>query len=114
MSAGAAASAPAPASDSPGLLDRVRDREAVDPRHRLDWHAAVGAELHEERLNQVSRRELGLPDHPAKQPGPAEPSHAGGGKRHGVSLRACRWCAPNGPGPSRTPLETSLLAHRPG
>ena len=69
-----------------GLLHRVRDGEALDPRHRLDRRAAVGAELDEHRVDEVPRRELGLAHHVAQCPGAAEASHAGSGKGHDPSV----------------------------
>ena len=69
-----------------GLLDRVGDREAVDPRHRLDRRAAVGAELDEHRVDEVGGRQLGLAHHVAQGAGAAEAAHAGGGEGHPLSV----------------------------
>jgi hypothetical protein len=80
--------------DRAGLLDRVRDRQPLDAGHRLDRRAAVGAELDEQRLDEVCRRELGLAHHVAQQAATAQPAHAGGWKCHRDQSRPPAQTAP--------------------
>ena len=73
--------------DLAGLLDQVGDREALDARHRVDALADTLAGDHEEWLDQLRRRELGLADEAAQGLGPAQAAQAGSGKSHRLDSR---------------------------
>src|SRR3954452_8722603 len=65
-----------------GLLDRRVDRHPIHARHRLDRRPGLLPELHEHRIDEVGRSELGLADQAAKRAGCAQSPHSGRWKRH--------------------------------
>ena len=72
------------------LRDQLRDREALDARHRLDLLADPLAGDDEGGLDQVLRGELGLADEAAQGLGAAQAAHACGGKCHRDDSREAR------------------------
>ena len=72
------------------LLDRRRDRQAIDTRHRLDRTAAVEAGLDEQRHDEVARVEPGLAHEVAQDGRLTQPAKARLRERHDFRVRPPR------------------------
>ena len=65
-----------------GLVDRVGDRQAVDPGHRRDGLATVDPVRDEHRVDEVSRVQPCLAHEPPQLAGAAQAAQTGLGKGH--------------------------------
>ena len=68
--------------DLGGLGDQLADREALDAGHRLDGLADVLAGDHEQRLDEVARRQLGLAHQVTNRARAAKAPQARSGEAH--------------------------------
>ena len=82
-----------------GLLDRVRDRQAIDAGHRLDRAARRSPSWTNIGSTRSAGDELGLAHEVAQHAGLAQPPQAGGGEGHRPQCRSDR---------PRLPLLSSL------
>ena len=70
----------------PRLLSGGADRQAVDAGHGVDGRARrVLGQGHEQGLDQVPRREVGLAHEVAERAGAPQPAQAGLGERHATA-----------------------------